>query len=111
MKFRYVQYGIGALAVLACVANTAHAQAAGQWKDPATLFKSTCAYCHDQSLVKGIGPELLGRGLPAATVAHFVRHGVGAMPAFPEAQISPSELAQLGAWIAQSPLDSLGKKP
>jgi mono/diheme cytochrome c family protein len=102
---------ISALVLAAGAAGSAQAQAAGQWRDAATLFKSTCAYCHDQSLVKGIGPELLGRGLPAAAVAYFVRHGSGAMPAFPEAQLSTAELTQLGNWIAKSPVDSQGRKP
>ena len=99
-----------ALALLTALPGAAQAQAAGQWKDPATLFQRTCAYCHDQSLVKGVGPELLARGLPAEVITVFVRHGAGAMPAFPEAQIAPAELAALAAWIRDSKTDSLGKK-
>lgn len=109
LAWRYAMYC--AVLMVGNTAPNAQAQAAGQWRDPATLFQKTCAYCHDQSLVKGIGPELLGRGLSAAAVAYFVRHGAGAMPAFPDAQISSAELAQLGQWIAQSPVDSQGKKP
>lgn len=99
-----------ALALLLALPGGAQAQAAGQWKEPAVLFQRTCAYCHDQSLVKGVGPELLARGLPVDVITLIVRRGVGAMPAFPEAQIAPSELAALAAWIRDSHTDSSGRK-
>ncbi len=98
------------LTLLLVLPGAAQAQAAGQWKEPAGLFKRTCAYCHDQSLVKGVGPELLARGLPVEVTTLIVRRGVGAMPAFPEAQIAPAEVAALAAWIRDSKVDSLGKK-
>ena len=98
------------LALLLALPGGAQAQSAGQWKEPAALFKRTCAYCHDQSLVKGVGPELLARGLPVEVTTLIVRRGVGAMPAFPEAQIAPNELAALAAWIRDSNTDSSGRK-
>jgi hypothetical protein len=33
------------------------------------------------------------------------------MPAFPDAQIAPAELAALAAWIRDSKVDSLGRTP
>jgi mono/diheme cytochrome c family protein len=96
-------------ALLFASSATSMAQVAGQWKNPEFLFKRTCAYCHDQSVVKGVGPEILGRNLSAEMVVAFMRAGPNAMPAFSEAQISPAEAQALGVWIRDSRQDSLGR--
>ena len=78
------------------------AQSAGQWKSPETIFAKVCGYCHDKSRADKIGPELMGRNLPAAYVLYTARHGRGGMPSFPESMISPDELARLAQMIENS---------
>lgn len=91
-------------AAMSCGAvMSAGAQAAGQWPGPQALFQRTCAYCHDQRIAKGIGPELMGRQLPVALINAIVRRGAGAMPAFPYAQVGAAELEGLAQWIHDSP--------
>lgn len=96
------------LAQLIGISLSCQAQVAGQWKSPQVLFAKTCAYCHDLSQVVGVGPEILGRQLPVEVISFMVRRGKGAMPAFPESQISPSELAALASMIRDSEKSSTG---
>lgn len=66
---------------------------------PQKVYASTCGYCHGAN----IGPIILGRQLPAATVAQLVREGRNAMPAFRPTEITPAELDALSRWVEQAP--------
>lgn len=46
-----------------------------------TIFQRECAGCHGDQGQGGVGPELAGSGLDAATVAAVVQQGRGVMPA------------------------------
>ncbi len=83
-----------ALLALAIVAPAAQAERKAQ-----QVWADTCAYCH----VNGIGPALLGRHLPQATVQALARYGSRQMPAFRNSEISDAELAALADWISQQP--------
>lgn len=70
-------------------------------RPPEKIYASVCGYCHGHN----VGPVILGRQLPAAAIAQFVRRGQGAMPAFRPTEISDDELKALGAWIQASKAD------
>ena len=91
------------LAVIAGVAGTVSAEpreasGPGGWKDGATVYAKTCAYCHDH----GVGPVLRGRGLPAPLINVFARNGIRSMPAFREAEIDDAALAMLADYISKN---------
>ncbi|MDX9874039.1 MAG: cytochrome c [Spongiibacteraceae bacterium] len=88
---------------LAMSAGSAFAADAGDnatWKDGKHVYDKVCGYCHDDGRV---GPELLGRQLPAAYAAAIVRHGFRAMPAFPASYIDDASLQKVGEFIATAP--------
>lgn len=86
------------------ISATSAALAAGQAKPayqgraPQDVYRVTCGYCHGHN----VGPLILGRKLPAATIQAMVRAGRGAMPAFRPTEITHAELAALGQWIEKS---------
>lgn len=67
-------------------------------RPPERVYAVTCGYCHGHN----VGPIILGRGIPAATVQAMVRGGRGAMPAFRPTEITNAELASLSRWIEKS---------
>lgn len=80
-----------------------HAQTTDAGRPPARnaeqLYRQVCARCHETR----VGPPLLGRELAPVVVESLVRQGRNGMPAFRESEISPAELAALGALISASP--------
>ena len=71
-----------------------------------TLWESTalfCKNCHGKAGEGAFGPDLAGRGLSPVQFRRAVRTPWGAMPAFPESQISDAELDSLAAWFARLP--------
>jgi len=84
---------------------TAHAQAAGQWRDGAHVYAKICGKCHDT----GIGPVIKGRSLPPEYVQMRVRQGFRAMPPFRPGDLDDAELLALGRYIMQSPAPAGGK--
>lgn len=82
--------------LLACLNTGAAAQAVG--KGP-QYYQKICAKCHEA----GVGPALLGRELPEATILYMVRHGFNAMPAFRQTDIDDATLKDLAAYLSKSP--------
>lgn len=83
------------LAAAACAA-----QSAGQWRDPAHLWRATCALCH----AEGVAPELRGRAWSAEAFTVWMRRGPGGMPTFSAANVSDAEIAELAHWVSQQPI-------
>lgn len=88
---------------LAAASGAAHADggraaSVEKGRAPEKIYKITCGYCHGHN----VGPIILGRQIPAATVQAMVRSGRGAMPAFRPTEITVAELAALGVWIEKS---------
>ena len=87
--------GLAALALtLACPAAAQPQVSQGQ-----RFYQKVCAKCHEA----GIGPVLLGRGLPEATFIYFARHGNGPMPAFRRTDIDDATLQELASYLSKSP--------
>lgn len=61
-------------------------------------FDRWCGPCHPGG-AGGLGPALNDKPLPAALVRTQVRAGLGAMPAFSEADLSDERLDALLAWV------------
>ncbi|MDK3019828.1 c-type cytochrome [Pseudodonghicola flavimaris] len=62
----------------------------------ARLAQNTCLQCHGM----GVGPDLRLQKLDYETLHHVTRHGLNAMPAFRESEISDDELRAVAAYIA-----------
>ncbi len=62
------------------------------------LFMQHCNFCHPGG-AGGLGPALNNKPLPAFAIRTQVRHGLGAMPAFSEDQISPAQLDDLVLYL------------
>ena len=96
MKFKIAStLGLAALALT--LAQPAAAQT--QISRGQQFYQKVCAKCHEA----GIGPLLLGRGLPEATFIYFARHGSGPMPAFRRTDIDDATLQELAAYLSKSP--------
>ena len=68
-------------------------------------FDRYCSACHPGGEA-GQGPALNNKPLPAFAIKFQVRHGLGAMPAFPEQVISEKELDDITAyliWLRHTP--------
>ncbi|MBW6418794.1 cytochrome c [Celeribacter sp. PS-C1] len=72
----------------------------------ARLAQNTCFQCHGT----GVGPDLRLQKLEFETLRHVTRHGLNAMPAFRESEISDDELRQVAAYIASLRVEP-GEKP
>jgi len=75
------------------LANAQQTISAGQ-----NFYQKVCAKCHEA----GIGPVLLGRGLPPEAFQYFVRHGSGPMPAFRVTDIDDATLKELAQYLSTS---------
>jgi mono/diheme cytochrome c family protein len=49
-----------------------------------------------------VGPVITGRALTLPIIAHFVRNGSNAMPAWRPTEINDAELALLAEWLQAS---------
>lgn len=54
------------------------------------MYKRHCDYCHPSG-ASGLGPELNNKPLPGFAMRFQIRHGLGAMPAFPADSISDED--------------------
>jgi mono/diheme cytochrome c family protein len=62
------------------------------------VFDAHCNGCHPGGAA-GLGPALNNKPLPGWAIRFQVRHGLGAMPAFPLDVIPPEELDALVAYL------------
>ena len=93
----------GLLAGAALLAGTASAQTITPGQQ---FYQKVCAKCHEA----GIGPVLLGRDLPPATITLIARYGLNAMPAFRHTDIDDATLEQLAAYVSTSAAPTTPKK-
>jgi mono/diheme cytochrome c family protein len=76
-------------------------------------FNTYCAQCHPGGTA-GVGFALNNKPLPGFAIRLQVRHGLGAMPAFPEKVISDEELDAIVAylhWLRRIPPAQAARKP
>lgn len=109
IKMMNVNYkAVGASLLLAFISQGAWAESHAASDNTPDIYRKTCTYCHEPTVNNGrviarsLGPSLRGRQLPPQYTEYMVRHGRGAMPAFSEAEVPPTELKALGDWIQQS---------
>lgn len=76
----------------------AQAQGEGEVSKGQRFYEKVCAKCHET----GIGPVLLGRGLPEAVFLTIPRSGFRAMPAFRISDIDDDTLHSLATYLANS---------
>ena len=62
------------------------------------LFMLHCQQCHPGGEA-GLGPALNNKPLPSFLITFQVRHGLGAMPAFSEDEITASQLDDILAYL------------
>lgn len=62
------------------------------------VFMHRCNQCHPRGEA-GLGPALNNKPLPGFMVKFQVRHGLGAMPAFSEKELSDFDLNNVVAYI------------
>jgi mono/diheme cytochrome c family protein len=65
------------------------------------VFQQHCHQCHPGG-EGGLGPALNDKPAPAFLIKTQVRLGLGTMPGFDKAQISPEELDDLAAYMLAS---------
>jgi mono/diheme cytochrome c family protein len=76
----------------------AHSTTASPVRSGEQVYGRVCALCHEHR----IAPTLLGRQLPAETVALIVRRGLNGMPAFRPSEIDATELDALARFVQGS---------
>jgi mono/diheme cytochrome c family protein len=62
------------------------------------LFQRNCNACHVHGEA-GLGPAINDKPLPAFMIRMQVRNGLGAMPSFPEKDLSPNDLDKVIAYL------------
>jgi mono/diheme cytochrome c family protein len=62
------------------------------------VFMAHCHECHPGGEA-GLGPALNNKPLPGFLVRYQVRHGLGAMPAFPPGEIDDGDLDALVVYL------------
>ena len=62
------------------------------------LYHEYCNSCHPNGMA-GLGPALNNKPLPGFAIRYQIRHGVGAMPAFGEKEISDEESKNIVAYL------------
>lgn len=67
--------------------------------DAEEFARTNCAACHGSDFTGSMGPDLVGFDEDALRDA--VREGPGAMPSYPESQISDEELDELANYFSE----------
>ena len=98
-----------AVALLAAVACGA-ARRSAPLREPLTLnakaqqgqvvYMEKCNQCHPQGEA-GLGPAINDKPFPDFLKKFQVRHGLGAMPSFPESEISDEQLSALMEYLGE----------
>ena len=73
------------------------------------VFMRKCDRCHPGG-EGGLGPSLNDKPLPGFYIKYQVRHGVGAMPSFPERAIGDEELDDLVDYLVALRKHGAGRK-
>lgn len=73
--------------------------------DQESWISSSCAGCHGNTAMGGMGPPLAQTGLPYERFAHLVRHGKGMMPATRPAELPDDEMQAVYAFVKSAPRD------
>lgn len=92
--------------LLALAFASVHAQDYNSGKE---AYDKLCGYCHKPEV--GVGTAIEGRQLPAVFIMAIARHGLNAMPAFPESHIDDETLEQIAEHINTLPLVPLQQAP
>lgn len=94
-----------ALALAACAAEHRSAPAVGPFVPASTeqargerVYFVFCHQCHPGGAA-GLGPAINDKPLPEFAMRAQIRAGAGAMPAFPEHEISDSDVAAVVAYM------------
>ncbi|MDC7710898.1 c-type cytochrome [Vogesella indigofera] len=90
--------GVLLAALLAVPAMSASAEGTAEISRGQQYYEKICAKCHET----GIGPVLLGRGLPEVIFTTIPRSGLRAMPAFRVSDIDDATLQSLAKYLANS---------
>lgn len=62
------------------------------------VFDASCGQCHPGG-AEGLGPAINDKPLPGWLIRFQVRNGMGAMPAFPDDEISAEELRAVTKYL------------
>lgn len=82
------------------------AQAPVHEPSPADVWAaSSCAGCHGQTAMGGLGPPLAGTKLPPDEFLWTVRNGKGMMPAIPKGEMSNEDVARIYHFAQSTKLD------
>ena len=84
--------------LLALPFASAQAQGEAEISKGQQFYEKVCAKCHET----GIGPVLIGRGLPEAVFKLIPRSGLRAMPAFRVSDIDDATLQSLATYLANA---------
>ncbi|MDC7714866.1 cytochrome c [Vogesella sp. LYT5W] len=90
--------GVLLAGLLAVTAMSASAEDTAEISRGQQYYEKICAKCHET----GIGPVLLGRGLPEVIFTTIPRSGLRAMPAFRVSDIDDATLQSLAKYLANS---------
>lgn len=81
-------------------------QAPAHTPSPADVWAaSSCAGCHGQTAMGGLGPPLAGTKLPPDEFLWTVRNGKGMMPAIPKSEMSDEDVARIYHFAQSTKLD------
>ena len=84
----------------AAFAETTRLDDAQMFDSGEEAFTKICARCHTGK-EQTVGPDLFTGALDADTIAYFVRHGSGPMPAFTESMVDAKSLEGIAAYVAE----------
>lgn len=90
--------GTAVLLTLGLAAAAAAADPAPTNDKGRRFYEKVCARCHEA----GIGPVLLGRGLPPAMFTTIARAGLNGMPAFRVSDVDDATLQAVADYLATS---------
>lgn len=62
------------------------------------VYTRECSLCHPRGEA-GLAPAINNKPLPAFLIRFQIRHGLGAMPAFPESELSDAEVDAIIAYL------------
>lgn len=101
---------LGVMACLLAAAACGAARRSAPLREPLALnaqaeqgrvvFMEKCNQCHPQGEA-GLGPAINDKPFPDFLKKFQVRHGLGAMPSFPESEINDEQLSDLMEYLGE----------